>query len=63
MKIVNLAAPTTVYDTHGFGTLRSPVEGPLTVSDEEAKRLGDNNLLDEKAEDVPEDKPKGKQAA
>ena len=50
MKIVNLSQPTTVN-----GALRYPVEGSLTVSDGEAQRLKDNNLLvDEDADVAPE---------
>lgn len=48
MKIVNLAQPTIVGEV-----LRYPIEGSLTVSDEEAERLHENNLLvDEPSEFV-----------
>ena len=58
MKIITLAAPTVVNSNPHIrtgGELRYPSEGPLTVSDDEARRLKDNNLLDGEPEDVPED--------
>lgn len=58
MKIITLAAPTVVNSNPHIrtgGELRYPSEGPLTVSDDEAKRLKDNNLLKGEPEDVPED--------
>jgi hypothetical protein len=58
MKIVILAAPTAVntgHPTRGFAELRQPIEGPLTVSDEEAQRLKENGLLEGEPEDVPVD--------
>ena len=57
MKIITLAAPTVVNTTPlgtGSGELRHPIEGALTVSDDEAKRLKDNNLLAGDPEDAPE---------
>ena len=57
MKIITLAAPTVVNSNPHIrtgGELRYPSEGPLTVSDDEAKRLKDNNLLDGEPEDVLE---------
>jgi hypothetical protein len=58
MKIVTLATATVVYSnsrTPTNGELRQPVEGPLIVSDDEAKRLKDNNLLDGEPEDLPDE--------
>lgn len=49
MKIVKLAGPALVN-----GAVRYPVEGALTVTDTEAERLSNNNLLDGEPEDVPE---------
>lgn len=40
MWIVTIAVPTVVHDV-----LRQPIEGALTVSEDEAQRLHDNNLL------------------
>jgi len=50
MKIVTLATPTVVKNE-----LRQPVEGPLIVSDGEAARLKENNLLDGEPEDLPDE--------
>ncbi|PTQ59750.1 hypothetical protein C8J26_2602 [Sphingomonas aurantiaca] len=60
MKIITLAAPTVVNSNPHIrtgGELRYPSEGPLTVSDDEAKRLKDNNLLDGDPENVPDANP------
>ncbi|WP_419808381.1 hypothetical protein [Sphingomonas sp.] len=58
MKIITLAGPTSV-DTgnppRGYSELRHPIEGALTVSDDEAERLKKNNLLACDPEDVPEE--------
>jgi hypothetical protein len=48
MKTVKLAQPATINDE-----LRYPVEGEITCSDTEAKRLFDNNLLDGEPADFP----------
>jgi len=50
MKSIKLAQPTTIKDE-----LRHPIEGSLIVSDDEATRLKDNNLLDGEPEDLPEE--------
>jgi hypothetical protein len=50
MKIVTLATPTVVKNE-----LRQPVEGPLIVSDDEAARLKENNLLDGDPEELPDE--------
>ena len=50
MKIVTLATPTVVNNE-----LRQPVEGPLIVSDDEAARLKENNLLDGEPEELPDE--------
>jgi hypothetical protein len=57
MKIIKLAAPTVVNSNPHIrtgGELRYPSEGLLNVSDDEAKRLKDNNLLTGEPQDVPE---------
>ena len=51
MKIVTLAFPSIVDDV-----LRYPIEGALTVSDDEAKRLFDNGRLEGKPADPPKTK-------
>lgn len=48
MKIITLLAGTLVA-----GVVRYPVEGALTVTDEEAARLHEADLLDGEPEDVP----------
>lgn len=48
MKIIALLAGTIVA-----GVVRYPVEGPLTVTDEEAGRLHEAKLLDGEPEDLP----------
>jgi hypothetical protein len=56
MKQIKIAAPTVVNTSPigaGAGELRHPIEGALTVTDEEAKRLKDNRLLDGEPEDLP----------
>jgi hypothetical protein len=57
MKIITLAVPTAV-DTgnpaRGFAELRHPVEGSLTVTDEEAERLKDAGVLTGDPEDAEE---------
>lgn len=58
MKIITLAVPTIVNTNptrKGDGELRYPSEGGLTVSDDEADRLKDNNLLDGEPEELPDE--------
>lgn len=50
MKIVNLIGPAVIA-----GAVRYPIEGPLTVTDTEAKQLKDSGRLDGEPEDLPED--------
>ena len=50
MKIVNLAAPAIIE-----GALRYPVEGPFTVTNDEAAHLKREDKLDGEPEDLPED--------
>ena len=49
MWIVTLKAPTTVN-----GELRNPIEGSILVSEAEAERLFDNDLLTEEPSPAPE---------
>ncbi len=48
MKIVNLIGPAVIA-----GAVRYPIEGPLTVSSEEADRLQASGRLDGDPEDLP----------
>lgn len=50
MKIVNLIGPAVIA-----GAVRYPVEGPLTVSNEEAANLKASGRLDGEPEDLPDD--------
>lgn len=49
MKIVNLIGPAVIA-----GQVRYPVEGALTVTDEEAQQLLDSGRLDGDPEDLPD---------
>lgn len=57
MKMIKIANPTVVNTSPigaGAGELRHPIEGALTVTDEEAERLYENKLLDGEPEEVPD---------
>lgn len=49
MKIVNLIGPAVIA-----GQVRYPVEGALTVTDEEAEQLLESGRLDGDPEDIPD---------
>lgn len=58
MKMIKIANPTVVNTSPigaGAGELRHPIEGALTVTDEEAERLYENKLLDGEPEDLPDE--------
>lgn len=48
MKIVNLSGPAVIA-----GAVRYPIEGALTVTDEQAEQLEKSGRLDGEPEDLP----------